>query len=81
MIKDIRRYTVGIEVLWVRDGVVTIRPYTIIDGDRAVQANMELVPGDGYEVSYTKTVEFKDTIDTGDRKWTLSRLLGKRSKE
>ena len=76
MQKDIRNYTVGVEVVRVSNqGVVTVRPYTNIDGDLIYGREMELIVGDSYQVSYSKSVEFIDTIDAGDRKWEVSRTI------
>lgn len=70
---DIRDYTVGFSV----NGTVTIIPYTIIDGDKIEQPPIILVEGDSYEVSYKKKVVFEDTIDVGNRQWSLKRELNR----
>lgn len=77
MIEDIRNYTVGIDVVKVADGTVTIRPYTVVDGDKVTSDDMVLMKGDTYEVSYSKKVVFQDTIDVGNRQWSLKRELDK----
>lgn len=79
MQKDIRNYTVGFDVVSVNRiaGTVSVRPYTIIDGDRQDQPILELIAGDAYEVAYTKAVVFEDTIDVGNRSWTSKRKAGR----
>lgn len=68
-----RKYKVGVDIIRVKDNVVTIRPYTEIDGDRLLQEPIQVIAGDAFEFDYTRKIEYTDTVDLGDRTWVAKR--------